>query len=244
MSQDSQPQHVLHIRLLPGESIIVSGTIERHIHLRAGEMVIISQGIGSSLLPDNVADDHPMLSEEHGPHESEPERLESPFGVNEIAVAPSTLSQGLPPPYVPTERVLVFAAFNRVPTPEELRTYWPYQNTHVAYLIVAGARIAILPTWEMTKPLVHGISGPIYKKYPTFVAALESYTKCINRIGHFTYPVLRSLPADPSRLCRDPYDLLHPDMANDIEIAQDSQGHLYCYRMGGPESETLIRAQG
>ncbi|THU86913.1 hypothetical protein K435DRAFT_867804 [Dendrothele bispora CBS 962.96] len=74
--------------------------------------------------------------------------------------APNSISRSLsppPPPYavpnVPTEAVRVFAAFNRVPTPNELRVYWPYEDSRPAYLIVSGARIAILPTWYV----LHGI---------------------------------------------------------------------------------------
>ncbi|THU95679.1 hypothetical protein K435DRAFT_859359 [Dendrothele bispora CBS 962.96] len=155
----------------------------RHIYLRPGETVVITQL--------NDANPPPVDGEPEGTVEV-PASSSSPLSLAPENVNSST-SQNLtqtsnvtqdsilpPPPYVPTGVVRVLAAFNRVPTPDELRMYWPYEESHVAYLVVCGARIAVLPTWELTKPLVHGISGPIFKKYDTFALALQRYTHCFN----------------------------------------------------------------
>ncbi|THU93751.1 hypothetical protein K435DRAFT_861210 [Dendrothele bispora CBS 962.96] len=221
----------------------------RHIFLRPGETVMISQlenanhtavGGATEETAEETAEEAalplqlPPLALDHvNPNSSE--HLTQTSDVVQGSIPP-------PPPYLPIGSVRVFAAFNRVPTPDELRAYWPYEESHMAYLVVCGARIAILPLWEMAKPLVHGITSPIFKKYDTFTLALERYTQCFNRVNTLPYPSLRPVPINSTRLCRTPYDLSLPELANsDVELALDLQGRIYSYAMGSNESQHLIR---
>ncbi|THV01168.1 hypothetical protein K435DRAFT_854025 [Dendrothele bispora CBS 962.96] len=265
MSQSLRFQRVRLIHLQPGESVVItcsSSTAqaseipddpsEQWTYALAPDLSATDQnhphdpmpvGVAQSTLPEQFEElevrsensQTPSLTGAHNPGLSTPPPSDVPNSIARSLSPP-------PPPYVvpnvPTEAVRVFAAFNRVPTPNELRLYWPYEESRPAYLVVSGARIAILPTWELTKPLVHGVSDSIFKKCNSFTAALHEYIQCVNRVAPFPYPALRPLSA---RLCQTPYDLLHPDLNNDIEFALDSHGQVYTYRMGSDESQGLLR---
>ncbi|KAL0565386.1 hypothetical protein V5O48_016638 [Marasmius crinis-equi] len=60
-----------------------------------------------------------------------------------------------------------------VPSPDELIRPDGIGSKH--YAVTRGARVGVYSAWVIVSGLVNGMSGPVYKRYPTFGDACDAY---------------------------------------------------------------------
>ncbi|THU94600.1 hypothetical protein K435DRAFT_860397 [Dendrothele bispora CBS 962.96] len=144
-----------------------------------------------------------------------------------------------PPRAIPGGIVKVYAAFNRVPSPEEFSSYWPHGTHDRGYLVLEGCRIGFFPSWTLAQPFLHRVSNArhVHQKL-AFSDAFRIYTNSYNRVPPFRYPAIAPVPrgADTSVI-----NFNDEELQGDIEIAVDSHGRVYTFAMGSETSSRLNR---